>query len=267
MRTASNQVFTDFIETPKEYILINPTDESIEFMYGGETRIVPAYNKVTLPHPKFADVPHSAVDETGAFIPGTLLLKDIFGPVSEALGGAERIWNAAEAIKHALGIDVKTGAASGGYALRGLTVGPRVYTKAVIDKLKAVGRERYQVWRLKEAEDTVAAFDSKNKARALVGMAQLPPDDATRKAGLLLSMSAKRDEKAYNESMDVTFTEEATQKQGPATSPMDGVELLSDEDKKKLFEALVKDKVVQSHPDFVVRELNKGKKKPAEATA
>lgn len=261
MRATNGQMFTDFIETPKEYVLVNPTDETIEFSYDGETRRVPAYNVVVKPHPKFDDVPHSALDENGEYIPGTLVVKDIFGALNEALGGSERLWNAAEAIKHCLGIDTKTGAASGKFSERGLTVGPRSYTRSVIDGLKTTGRGRYEIWRINDAEETMRAHESKNAVRQRLGMPEVAGDESYRKAALLVNMANKRGEKLMQESFDVSFSEDHTEKQGAVTSLADGVDALSFEDKKALFEKLMEGTDVNKLSErYYVRPLKDGEK-------
>lgn len=255
----SKAVFTDFVEIPKEYVLVNPTDEAIEFGYGGETRTVPPTNKVTKPHAKFDDVPHSAKDEDGEFIPGTLLLKDLYGPHSFALGGEEKVWDAAQAIRHCLGIDVKTGVATGKYAERGLTVAPRVYTRAIIEQLKAAGRIRYNDWRVQAARAVVEAHDARNFALQKAGMPSLPGDESYRKALLIIGAANKMDEKLVADSMGMDVPAEGSK----TGSVADGVEFMSSTDKQALLDKLMGDKEAKKLLDekYYIRELN-GPKDP-----
>jgi len=258
----ATEVYTEFLEIPKEYVLVNPTDENIEFSYDGETRTVPAHNVVVKRHAKYDDVPCSAFDENGEQIPGTLLLKDIYSVTDTALGGKEREWNAADAIKHTLGIDPKTGSATGKYASRGLTVAPRKYNRAVIEKLKQDRRAIFEQWRLKEANDIIQAHDGKNAIRQNLGMMQMPGDEAYRKAMLLVTLDRKRQEKFLTKSMSVDFNEEATEEQGPAKASIaEGFDALSPEEKKALVDKMMADKDAQKiiNETHYIRPLSPGK--------
>jgi hypothetical protein len=162
---------------PPGFVVHNATDEDIEITFDGETLVIPNFDRVVLPHPIFAHVPHSAQDVDGDYIPGTLLICNKEGDRGTPFNN-KGAWIAAQAIKHCLDIDVTTGIASGPYYKRGLTVMPSLPTKDTVQQIMVDGRSRYEVWRLGWAKETVEAFnDRASKWRALNLQPQAPPID------------------------------------------------------------------------------------------
>lgn len=164
----------DFMIQPKEYVLLNSTDEEIIMQHHGETRRIPPRNKVVKPHKKYTDVPHSMQDAQGRYIPGTLIIADIVaeGP----MGGTQIVWQAAQAIKERLGIDTQTGTYTAAMALRGLSVVPPDADMELIRKIDADGIARWKKFRIRQAAALVANYDARNEKRKATGLGALAPD-------------------------------------------------------------------------------------------
>jgi len=161
-----------FLAPVREFCLHNATDEPILIMYSGETRIIPAKDQIAYPHPKFEDVCYSAKDMDGDWIPGTLVLRDM---VQMYMNGQEgQVWSAANAIKHALDIDIKSGLASGKYAERGVSLLPPSPSKELVHKLAADGRRRYEAWRIKTAKEVAEAYEGRIAALKAAGHNPIP---------------------------------------------------------------------------------------------
>jgi hypothetical protein len=175
----------EFMVQPKEYILLNSTDEEIILQHHGETRRIPPRNKVVKKHHKYPDVPCSMRDAQGRYIPGTLTLSDIVIPNS--LGGAEVVWNAAEAIKERLGIDINTGTYTSALALRGVSVVPPDASIELIRRIDADGIERWKKFRIRQAAALVATYDSRNEKRKAEGLSPLAPDEKYMRAEAALN--------------------------------------------------------------------------------
>lgn len=187
----------------REFTLFNATDDPVVVMYDGETRAIPPVNVVIYPHPKFDDVCHSAKDSEGNWIPGTLVLRDVYDTKEMGEFGENRsLWSAANAIKHSLGIDVRTGQATGDYAKRGLSVLPLNPEPELVQAVRADGRARYEEWRLREAHDVVVAYDEKNAARARVNMQPAPPGLEYQRAVVILQVRHEKDKLRASQSME-----------------------------------------------------------------
>jgi hypothetical protein len=164
-----------FLALPRELALYNASDSDIEIMYGGETRRLPAANRVVLPHPKYSDVCCSKKDdESGKYLPGTLVLKDIY-KVNELLGGEELIWSAANAVKNTLGIDPQTGKAASRYAERGVSLIPPNATLAEIRTIAKAARRRWERFQLAQDISTVHAHEERNARREALKLGSVPP--------------------------------------------------------------------------------------------
>lgn len=170
MPTATNKVHTgvEFLAIPQAWTLINPTPEAITFQWAGETRTIPSSEDIVLPHPKYPDVPCSAKDEHGDYIPGTLILADVR---VKGRGGQELLqWSAREAIEKVLGVDVKNKTYTRSYALKGLSALPENPQREDAEEVRRQGFERYRIWRIKEARATLAKLEFRNEALARAGL-------------------------------------------------------------------------------------------------
>ena len=184
-----------FLTPVREFTLHNSTDEAISFMYDGETRVVPSSKDIVYPHPKFADVCHSAQDEDGDYIPGTIVLKDVIAEKEFGqYGETDMVWSASNAIKHCLEIDVSSGIASGSYAKRGLSLLPPNPSKELVKEVAEYGRDRYFDWKVAEAKSIVESYDEKTQARQRVGMNAVPPGRDYDKALVVLNRAKAKDD-------------------------------------------------------------------------
>lgn len=186
----------------REFVVHNATDEQVVITYDAETRWIPPVNQITYPHPKFTDTCHSAKDSNGDWIPGTLILRDVYNEKDLGEFGESRsLWSAANAIKHALGIDVRTGQADSDYAKRGLSVMPPNPEPETVAAIVADGRDRYEEWRIKQARETVDSYDDKNAARARVSMNPVPAGQDYHKAAAILKAYDEKQKRLAAESM------------------------------------------------------------------
>lgn len=176
-----------FLTPVREFTLHNATDEDVVLMYQGETRIVPASNKIAYPHPKFDDVCHSAKDSEGNWIPGTLVLRDV---VQHHYNGMEAsVWSAANAIKHALEIDVTSGAATGKYAARGLSLLPPNPSPELVKSVAEDGYNRFRSWRVQWATEVMRTYDDRIAALKASGHGSIPVGADYRRAKAVLDAS------------------------------------------------------------------------------
>lgn len=187
----------------REFVVHNATDEQVVITYDAETRWIPPINKVVMPHPKAEDACHSAQDSNGNWIPGTLVLKDVYSQKDLGEFGESRsLWSAANAIKHCLGIDVRTGHADSDYAKRGLSILPPNPEPELVDAVREDGRARYEEWRIKQARETVESYDDKNAARARVNMNPVPAGQDYHRAVALLRAYDDKQQRLAAESME-----------------------------------------------------------------
>lgn len=210
----------------REFTLFNATDDPVTIMYDGETKVIPPSNVVIYPHPKFSDVCHSAKDSKGNWIPGTLVLHDVYDTKEMGeFGESRNLWSAANAIKHCLGIDVRTGQASGDYARRGLSVLPPSPEPELVKGVYADGRSRYEEWRVKQAQEAIDAYDEKNAARSRVNMQPIPPGADYQKHVSILRAYQKKQESQMLDSMtgydQQVFTPEIPGTSQEAVAPPD----------------------------------------------
>ncbi len=160
---------------PPGFTVHNATDEAITVTYDAETMTIPAIGDVIYPAENAPDVFFSAKDADGDWIPGTLVIRNKEGFRCQPFGDRP-VWLAATAIKHCLGIDVKTGEAHGPFFKRGLSVMPANPTKEMIHEIRAAGLDRYDIWRVQWAKETVEAYSQRaNKWRSLNLTPEPPP--------------------------------------------------------------------------------------------
>lgn len=194
MAATVDQRVMEFLAPVQEYVLLNAGDEWIEIGFDGETRKIPPITEVVLPHPMYPDVPHSAKDADGNFIPGTLVLSDIVDarPEGDLHGVHGTSWSAAAAIKHCLQIDVRTGMTSGAFSEKGLSVLPVNPSPELVATAVKEGRARYKKWMITVSERIVLEQDSRNEARKRAGLPEIGGDSQYLRAAMLLK--AHRDQ-------------------------------------------------------------------------
>jgi len=201
----------DFMIQPKEYILLNSTDEEIIMEHHGETRRIPPRNKVVRANPKYSDVPKSMQDPQGRYIPGTLVVSDIVA--SNEMGGNSVVWSAAEAIKIRLGIDTNTGTYTSIMALRGLSVVPPDASIELIRKIDADGIKRWKKFRIRQAAALIAAYDARNEKRKAHDLPAIAPDEKYLRAEAALahlrSEEAKRLKDEFTKIVQVELAPES----------------------------------------------------------
>jgi hypothetical protein len=184
-----------FLSPVREFSLHNATDEPILIMFCGETRIIPACDQVTYPHPKFDDVCHSAKDADGDWIPGSLVIRDM---VRMYLNNQEGdVWSAANAIKHALEIDVSSGEATGKYAQRGVSMLPPTPTKEQVAHIAAAGRRRYEAWRVQWAREICQGYEGRIAALKASGHAPIPLGPDYDRARAILEVAGQAEKSKY----------------------------------------------------------------------
>ena len=192
-----SQQVVSFIAQPREYIVHNAGDEPVTIMYGGETRVIPPVTEVVTPDKTLPA--YSGKDEAGDYIPGSLVLSDIYQNNHIALGGSTLVWSAAEAIMQVLHIDANSGASSGPYADRGMSVLPPSPTKDMVKEVTKAGRERYEKWRVAEAERIVFEHNERNSKHKALGMAELPGDERYIKAHMVVAEHRKMQQETIRE--------------------------------------------------------------------
>lgn len=186
-----------FLAIPREYVLYNPTDDDIEIQWDGETRIIPNKDRVSARSEYWGP----AFDSEGYEIAGSLVLRDIF-QTDSVFGSEVMIWSAANCIKNVLGIDVKTGVATGLYAKRGLSLLPSNPDRELVNKTAAAGRRRYEEWRLVDARTLINAFDERNVNRQRVGMPAVPPPPEYNEAVYFLQAYADKQKAAATKAVN-----------------------------------------------------------------
>ena len=199
---SQSQVVADFVVRARTFVLLNSSDEDIEFMVAGQVVNVPAAGKVRKPHPMFEDVPHS-LELDGEFVPGTLVLRDVLGRDEIGQISPDPIWSAAHAVKFALGISTTTGQASSGLAQRGLSLLPSDADRDTIDQLRQEGRARWDHWRLEQARDLIRAHDEKNEIRRRANVPLQPGGREYIQALNLLNAAQERDQQQVRESLQM----------------------------------------------------------------
>lgn len=184
------------VAEPRKYVLHNASAGTIELQYEGETRWIPPYNVV---------VAGSAVSEEGKPIPGTLTIADII--LSSGVGGEVFHWNAANAVKHWLGVDDSGKLATSLYAKRGLSLLPANPSKSQVAAVNKDGATRAKTFVLAAARQEVAAYDQLNFARRAQGASPLPPTEGYEQAIAVLTAYSKEAEERAKAVLNVQLPE------------------------------------------------------------
>lgn len=195
-----SQVVT-FIANPREYIVHNAGDEPVTIMYGGETRILPPVHEVITPAKTLPA--YSGKDAEGEYIPGSLVIADIYEENPSFLGGSTLVWSAAEAIKQVLGIDTRSGTSSGPFSERGISVLPANPPKDLVRETTKAGRERYERWRITEAERIVFEHNERNAKHKALGMPEIGGDERYIKAHMIVAEHRKLQQEQIKERLGV----------------------------------------------------------------
>jgi len=205
------------LQLPREFLVLNPTDESIACGYDGENFVVPACDEVLHPDPKNPDVPHSGFSSLGQLIPGTLVVKDKIGPRAMCDGGRGDGWSAAQALTHCLGLDPKTGTSTGPYAKKGLSLLPMNPDPQLVEATRSAGRERYDIFMLAWAREHVNGYNERQAKHRSLGLYPEPLPQSYERAKALLEKATggkPKTAEALDEVMDLVyaFAQQAAEK-------------------------------------------------------
>lgn len=191
---------TDYIfDSPREFLVLNASDEPAVMAYDGETPTIPAKDKVTYPDPKAPHREFSGKDSEGNWIPGSLLLRDKMGERACAdiepgqLNPRGSYWSASECIKHALGINPVSRQAEGLLSKRGVGILPLNPSPETVQKLREQLADSNVDFMLQWAKDTLQAYMMKHNTWQAKGMQPLPPGKDYYKAKQIVD--------AYNKKM------------------------------------------------------------------
>lgn len=200
-QSVSEQITRAFVKEERYFTLLNCTPQPIQIVFEAETRIVPAAGDVAMPHPRqhepgFSDVCYSAKDSNGAWISGSLMIRDV-ERISEddygyGDGGNKGRWSAEQAIKDRLGIDVHTGAMTGEYAKRGLRMLPNSPTPELVEAVRKEGRESWRKHSVEWAGHTMAAYNERDAKAKLNGKNAMPPGPDYYEAEAILQEERER---------------------------------------------------------------------------
>lgn len=188
----AQQYWPDFTARREEYVLHNAGPDKIEGSWGGHSFTLPGCEDV---HPHYP-----AHYEDGTPIPGTLVLKDGYTPDADGnfpKEGDAYNWRASVAIKNVLGIDPKTGRATGPYAMKGVSYVRMPATPEQIAEIMAEGKKRYYEFMVRWADTKVRAYAESQERAKRAGVAAPPPDSDYAKAVTILNAHKEEMEKRY----------------------------------------------------------------------
>jgi len=217
MTNAISPSLLGMLQLPREFLVLNPTDDSIACGFDGESFTVPAGDEILAPDPRNPDVPHSGFNSLGEPIPGSLIVRDKIGPRAMCDGGRGDGWSAAQALTHCLGLDPKTGESTGPYAKKGLSLLPMNPDPQLVAATRSAGRERYDVFMLSWAREHVNGYNERQAKHRSLGLYPEPlPQSYERAKALLEKASGGKASKveALDEVMDLVhaFAQQAAEK-------------------------------------------------------
>lgn len=170
----------DFLNAaPTEYLVLNATDEPIEMQYDGETFTVPPSDQLVMPNPNAPHRLHSGKNSLGELIPGSLLIRDIYGlrglpdveRGQEALRGEGGVWRALSCIQHCLGIKPGSREATGVLAKKGLALLPLQPSPDLVRITREEAKAAHADFMVDWAQEQLAAYEAlvaKHKGAGLV---------------------------------------------------------------------------------------------------
>jgi hypothetical protein len=209
--------------TPRQYMILNSTDEPIQMAYDGETFTVPAGYDVVPQDSDHPSAPYSGKDSEGRYIPGSLILSDIHEQrwVTDA-GVRPAVWSAMDAIKHCLGIDMKTREANSEYAKKGVSVISTGASPEDVARVRAQGEARYRTWQITWARATVNGYQERAAKWRSIGLQPEPPGPEYDKAVYVMEQARRTrqgleldSEAALNDMLDAKIRELASAKATP----------------------------------------------------
>lgn len=170
---------------PQHYGLHNASPEPVSIRWAGLAFTLP-------PADGFSHRP--VFHDDGTPIPGTLAIADAYssGADGNIKTSGSPNWFASDAVRNLLGIDEKTGEATGIWAQRGVSVLPASPSKEQVAEIAKEGRERYQRFLVKWAEETVVGYQTHLERAKMAGVAAAPPGRDYQKAVTILEQWNKR---------------------------------------------------------------------------
>lgn len=194
------------ISQQKRFVLVNASDQWMDPQYDGVRMLVPPAGEVVeMSERTPKTVFHSYIDPaTGKYVPGTLVVWDIFMPTDL---GEKLVWNVTIAIRHCLGLerDTKTkkfvyrgtqGMAGVGVVLDGCSL-------EEINQVRGGGMDRFKRYSHGVALATIHAFDERNSKRVQQGLPELPPSEEYRKALEVANVIKEAERKALLKTFDL----------------------------------------------------------------
>lgn len=170
-------MYDNLFQQTREFLIINAGNEPIWLRYDGEEIPVPSATNVVSQGRWM-----SGRDSEGNLIPGTVILRDIYGPrgcPDDTTGNARGpMWDAGACIVHCLGIDPITRATTGKLADKGVGMLPLKPTPEIVEKTRAELVAKYKVFKRAWAKDVIEAYQTRaNKHQAMGMSAGLPEED------------------------------------------------------------------------------------------
>lgn len=181
----------------REFCIHNSSDEPIALCYDGDDFVVPAFNEVQKPHPKYPEVFHSMQDAEGNFIPGTLVIRDKIenrNANADLLGKDSRgdRWDSAAAVRHCLGVDLKSKQPSSAWWNKGISLLPIGATPDVIKAAVKDGRERWAKFQLVSDRELVNSFAARTSKEKQLGLLPMPVPATVAEAQARLVQAASK---------------------------------------------------------------------------
>lgn len=200
----SPQEVTEFRREPRSYIIHNASPEWRERMFNGTFIKFPPCDVVG---------PIPGRDADGDPIPGTTLVKDLFGtggPDKEIFGDWDDklIFDAASATKFILGIDVKTSRATSRAALGGLSLIPKHSSKERISEIVNGGRSRHMLVSGDNDRELIAAYTAKAAVHQRDGLPMPAPPKEYHEAVARENSRAAQAKKEFEATVPASLEEE-----------------------------------------------------------
>lgn len=161
-------------DAPREYLVLNAGDEPVELGYDAESFKIPASDQIQTPNARGLA---SGKNSLGEYIPGTLVIRDIFERRSapddpHGMGVRGTHWSASAFVQHVLRIDPKnpaTYSGAGVFKNRGIALLPLNPSPDLVAKVRAEARERYTEFMTTWANNTVHAFSERAAKKRSMG--------------------------------------------------------------------------------------------------
>jgi hypothetical protein len=227
----ANRAIAAFVGRVNEYRILNCSSAPVVAACSGTQITFPAINQIVDESSATANKFVSMKDDKGNYVPGTLVVKDIYNK-------NKLVWDAKEAMKVFLGIS-PSGSLDSSFAICGFRLVPEDVTPEEFAAIRAEGLEAWENWATTQAQHTVADFMVRVSRQQAAG---LPPPMAppyVQEAKKLLDIVSKK----RNQSLKEMFGEMSE----PVSAVLQSKQL--EEQKAQLKAELLKDK------DFVSQLL------------